>query len=65
MRHIWLEIEYIRENGDSVHSDVCLPEEDAKKMSQSHLDEVLRLANFDKPWSVHSNGICTIHPEKE
>lgn len=61
--HIWMEIEYVRKDGDNVHSDLCMEEDKAREIYDELFDEVKRLADFKEKWSIHSNGICMYHTE--
>lgn len=60
--NIWLEIEYVsKDDGAFIHSDVCIHEKDFKHISKQLFSEIIELSDLTKPWSVHSNGKCTIH----
>lgn len=60
--NIWLEIEYTnKDDGDNIHSDVCIPKKEFRNITQKLLAEILELADLTKPWSISSNGKCTEH----
>jgi hypothetical protein len=55
MAEVHAEIEYLNEDGESVHSDICPPQHDSKGMTDTEWRAFLH-ANLDE-WLDRSNGV--------
>lgn len=59
--NMFFQIEYTNKEGDSVHSDFCIKEEDVRGIIKQLVNEIDERADFNKPFALTYSGPCTEH----